>query len=198
MDDLTAAWTSWTAALTAAGFDPAPELRPPADPAELAQAQSRTGIRFPADLLALYALADGQGRSPRSPQVFPQYRFLPVADAAVVWGGWDDLLRAEGPDGMADHAEHITVRPGDPVRKEYWLPGWWPLAEDGGGNVLVVDTDPAEGGTTGQIVVAGPDEDQRRVLAPGVTAYLRLLAAADLEVEDVGDGVVWWDAPALR
>ncbi|MBW0116738.1 SMI1/KNR4 family protein, partial [Pseudonocardia abyssalis] len=175
MDDLTAAWTSWTATLAAAGFDPRPGLRPPADPAGVAAAQARTGIRFPADLAALYTLADGQGRTPEDPQVFPQYRFLPVADALVVWGGWDDVRRHEGADGMADHAEHVTVRAGDPVRREYWLPGWWPLAEDGGGNVLVVDTDPAEGGTVGQIVVAGPDEDERRRLAPGVTEYLRAL-----------------------
>lgn len=198
MDDLTAAWTDWTATLAAAGFDPRPELRPPADPAAVARAQEHSGVRFPDDLVALYALADGQGSTPEDPQVFPQYRFLPVADALVVWGGWDDVHRYEGADGMAVHAEHVTVRAGDPVRKEYWVRGWWPLAEDGGGNVLVVDTDPAPGGTVGQIVVAGPDEDERRMLAPGVTEYLRALAAADLVSEEVGDGVFWWDAPHLR
>lgn len=196
VDDLTAAWTTWTATLAAAGL--APVLRPPADPAAVAAAGAASGVPFPADLVALYALADGQDRAPHAPQVFPQHRFLPVADALAVWGGWRDLARQEGPEGMADHAEHVTVRPGDPARREYWLPGWWPLAEDGGGNALVVDTDPADGGTVGQIVVAGPDEDQRRVLAPGVTAYLRLLAVADLGTEDVGDGVLAWDAPALR
>lgn len=198
MDDLTAAWSTWTTTLAAAGFDPGPELRPPAGAGAVRAAQESSGVRFPAELVALYALADGQERAPRAPQVFPQYRFLPVADAAAVWGGWDDLVRQEGPDGMAGHAEQVTVRPGDAVRGEYWVAGWWPLAEDGGGNVLVVDTDPPAGGVVGQIVVAGPDEDQRRVLAPGVAAYLRALAAADLVSEDVGDGVRWWDAPALR
>ncbi len=198
VDDLAAAWALWAATLAAAGFDIRTVVRPPADPAEVAAAQQSCGIRFPAELVALYALADGQGRSAAAPQVFPQYRFLPVADARTVWGGWHDVARHEGPEGMADHAEHVTVRPGDAVRREYWVPGWWPLAEDGGGNQLVVDTDPPAGGTVGQIVVAGPDEDERRVLAPGIAAYLRALAAADLVTGEVGDGVTWWDAPALR
>ncbi|QJY49100.1 SMI1/KNR4 family protein [Pseudonocardia broussonetiae] len=198
MDDLTAAWTAWTMALAAAGFDVGPHLNAPADAGAVAAAQESSGVRFPAELVALYALADGQGPSPEAPQAFPHHRFLPVAQARTAWGGWDDLLRHEGPSGTAAHAEYVTVRPGDPVRRAYWLAGWWPLAEDGGGNVLVVDTDPAPGGTVGQVVVAGPDEDERRVLAPGVAAYLRALAAADLETEEVDEGVVWWDARGLR
>ncbi len=53
----------------------------------------------------------------------------------------------------------------------------------------------------GQIVVAGPDEDERRVMAPGFAAYLRLLGGPDLDSPDpdaAADGVLWWDAPALR
>lgn len=196
MDDLTAAWTAWTATLAAAGFDVGPHLNPPADAAAVAAAQESSGVRFPAELAALYALADGQGPSPEDPQVFPHHRFLPVAEARTAWGGWDDVLRHDGAGDTAD--EHVTVRAGDPVRRAYWHAGWWPLAEDGGGNVLVVDTDPAPGGTVGQVVVAGPDEDERRVLAPGLAAYLRALAAADLESEEVGDDVVWWDTPGLR
>lgn len=36
----------------------------------------------------------------------------------------------------------------------------------------------------GQIVVAGPDEDERRVMAPGLAAYPPLLAEADLDGPD--------------
>lgn len=45
----------------------------------------------------------------------------------------------------------------------YTAAEWWPLAEDGGGNHLMVDTAPPPGGTPGQIIASGPDEDQRRV-----------------------------------
>ena len=53
----------------------------------------------------------------------------------------------------------------------------------------------------GSVLVAGPDEDERRVLAPGVAAYLEALLAADLDAPDpdaLADGVAWWDAPDLR
>ena len=92
----------------------------------------------------------------------------------------------------------MTVRPGDlPVQAVHRSAAWWPFALDGGGNVPVVDTDPPPGGVPGQVVVTGPGELERRVLAPGLVASLRALAAAGLIDEEVDDGVVWWDAPGL-
>lgn len=87
------------------------------------------------------------------------------------------------------------------MRRVYTHAAWWPFAEDGGGNHLMVDLDPPAGGTLGQVIVAGPDEDERRVLAPGLGAYLDALLIAPLDDPDPGalaDGVAWWDAPALR
>lgn len=49
--------------------------------------------------------------------------------------------------------------------------------------------------------MAGPDEDERRVLAPGIGVYLAALLDADLDPPDadqLADGVAWWDAPGLR
>ena len=191
MDDFARAWTDWTAALAAAGFDPRETLRPSADPAAVAAAQERSGLRFPVELVALYALADGQGPDPTDPQLLPGHRFLPVAEALDAWSRWGDVAGGYDPGP-------VTVRAGDGIRREYWWRGWWPLGADGGGNVLVVDTDPAPGGTVGQIVVASRDEDERRSPAPDLVAYLRALVAADLEVDEVDEGVFWWEAPALR
>lgn len=92
----------------------------------------------------------------------------------MAYRGWLDVI---GPEPDNDFDEYIEVRDGDPVLARYWDPGWWPLAVDGGGNALVVDTVPTEGGTVGQIVVAGPDEDQRRRVGTGVLDYLRKLTA---------------------
>jgi cell wall assembly regulator SMI1 len=196
---LAAAWTAWLDRLAAAGHDPRPGLRPPATDAAVGAALAVAPVPLPDDVRVLYRLADGQDDDPALPNLFPGHRFLPVHEAARAWTGWRDLAAREGPEGMADHAAAVVLRAGDPpVRREYWAPGWWPLALDGGGNALVVDTDPPPGGTVGQIVVTGPDEDERRVLAPGVRAYLVALAAADLVEEEVDEGVLWWDAPALR
>ena len=65
---------------------------------------------------------------------------------------------------------------GHPVKKHYSHALWLPLATDGGGNSLAFDLDPASGGTRGQIIIIGADEDERRVLAPGIGAFLAGLA----------------------
>ncbi|RZT85480.1 cell wall assembly regulator SMI1 [Pseudonocardia sediminis] len=209
-----AAWSDWLDILTVAGYPAHAMPRPPADPEELADAQIQARIRFPDELRGLYALADGQfpgfprgpGPHPPSTNLFPTSDFLTVADALVHWGGWKDLHAEYGPSGIADFDRNITVRGDDPVRREYWNLGWWPLAMDGGGNFLAVDTDPAPGGAIGQVIVAGPDEDERRVLGTGVADYLRRLTASDVpaaefpdeDPDDPAAAVLWWDVDELR
>ncbi len=84
----------------------------------------------------------------------------------------------------------ITPRAGDPpVAREYWRRGWFPFAIDGGGNAYAVDLSPVPGGTYGQIILTGSDEDERRVLAPSLTAFLIEAAKCD-PVWEEGDGPV--------
>lgn len=198
-------WTAWLRALDEAGFPATANVRPPASAEEVRAAEAVFGASFPADLAALYLLADGQlNDHPRAPgprpevatSIFPAtYRFVPLDEAVVQYRGWLDVIE----DGDDDH---ITVREGDPVRARYWDPGWWPLAVDGGGNALVVDTVPEPGGVRGQVVVAGPDEDERRRVATGVADYLhRLLAEPAPVCEDTGDDAPdhrFWDVRHLR
>lgn len=213
--DLARGWTAWIDTLSEAGYPARAMIRRPADAATVERAETESGIRFPDELRALYAIADGQhpsfprgdGPHPPTTPLFPGYDLLTVADALLQWNGWADIHGQHGPD-MSDFDDAIAVRGDDPVRGVYWDLGWWPLAMDGGGNFLAVDTAPAPGGTVGQIVVAGPDEDERRRLATGIGDYLRLLVAAGVPApqfphpdDPAGtglDAVYWWDVPSLR
>jgi len=194
-------WWRWVDRLEAQGWGARAMLRPPAGEDVVAAASEGVGP-FPDELAALYRLADGQiaSRDARgmTTNLFPGHEFLSLAGARRAWQGWADIRATHRPE---DFDDMITVRGDDPVHRSYTRAGWWPLAEDGGGNHLVVDLDPAPGGTVGQVIVAGPDEDERRVLAPGVGAYLDALLAAELDPPDpdaLADGVAWWDAPGLR
>jgi len=64
-----------------------------------------------------------------------------------------------------------------PVKPIYTSADWIPFATDGGGNSLAVDLAPEPGGSAGQVIVIGSDEDARRVIAPSVVALLRLCAS---------------------
>ncbi|MDD7940186.1 SMI1/KNR4 family protein [Actinomycetospora lutea] len=200
-------WWRWVDRLEAQGWGARAMVRPPAGQDVIAAAGEVVG-GFPDELAALYRLADGQVGSRHvdglRTNLFPGHEFLPLAGARRAWQGWADIratYTADDVDDVDDVDEMITVRGHDPVHRVYTRAPWWPLAEDGGGNHLMVDLDPPPGGTVGQVLVAGPDEDERRVLAPGIGAYLQALLAAELDDPDpaaLADGVAWWDAPTLR
>lgn len=199
------AWTKWLDVLEAHGFAAHAMTRPGASTEDLDHVVEVSGITLPDEMLALYRLSNGQQESwPRSKldggfttDLFPMYSFLSIEQAAKEWQGWMNISDQEGPSGMADHAEFVTVPEPEKVAKEYWHPSWWPLARDGGGNLLAVDTAPLAAGHVGQIIVMGSDEDVRRVFAPGILAYLDALSASALEMHQ-HDDQVYWDIPALR
>jgi cell wall assembly regulator SMI1 len=198
IDDL---WWRWVDRLDARGWHARAVLRPPAGEDVIAAAGEVLG-GFPDELAALYRLTDGQipSREVSGPatNLFPGHEFLSLAGARRAWQGWADIRGETRPE---DFDDMITVRGDDPVHRVYTRAPWWPLAEDGGGNHLMVDLAPPPGGTVGQVLVAGPDEDERRVLAPTLAAYLQALLDAELDEPEpgaLGEGFAWWDAPHLR
>lgn len=177
MTGMTTAWAAWTQFHAGRGFAIEHFLNPPAPEADLAAIETETGYRLPDDLRELWRRADGQPDSYRiaSPApgtvispVFGSYDFMACAAALAAYRDWTEVLEEYG-DTMNDG---ITRREGDPVQAAYWIPGWLPFAIDGGGNFYAVDMAPDEGGTYGQVILMGPDEDERRVLGTGIAAWL--------------------------
>jgi cell wall assembly regulator SMI1 len=195
MADFKPTFEAWLGFLNGLGFAAEAHLNPPATEAEIAAAEAEIGFRLPDDLRALYLRADGQ-RSLDDPvdpapgkivtPLFGGYDFVTLSRAMDDYRVWDGVI--DDWDEGDDPHEFITLRAGDPpVAREYWRRGWFPFAIDGGGNAYAVDLSPVPGGTYGQIILIGSDEDERRVLAPGLAAFL----AAALNVEPVweeGDG----------
>jgi hypothetical protein len=77
-------------------------------------------------------------------------------------------------DWMAEHeVKDDPAHPGR-VRQVLAAPGWIPFAEDGSGNFLAVDMDPAAGGTVGQLIEAGSDQwFEKCWVAGSLTEYLQ-------------------------
>ncbi|MEU7279027.1 SMI1/KNR4 family protein [Streptomyces sp. NPDC045431] len=147
----------------------AEELPPPATAAELDEAERRLGRRLPADLRALYAVADGDGDL----GLFRGHAWVPlrrlVAEStgpyAVErpWFGWDLEW-----DGVV-----FDTTPADTVRRCGAHPGWLRFTTAYDGNYLAVDTVPARDGRPGQVIHTGRDYDRGpSYVADSVTSLL--------------------------
>ena len=215
--DIAALWTRWIDLLEAHGFAVRAVLAPGASEAELAALEVATGLELTAEIRALYRLNKGQrerpslglireGRAdpwpPNAAPPFGFYEFLGTHAAATAWQGWQDIAVDQGPDGMADFAAHATVSEPDKVKQQYWMPGWLPFSRDGGGNSFAFGFDPEPGGTVGQIIIIGSDEDHRQVFAPSIGAFLARLIdewqQGRFEIEAQDDDARYYDLPFLR
>ncbi|MDP4023538.1 SMI1/KNR4 family protein [Methylobacterium sp. NEAU 140] len=149
----------------------APAFNPPASDRQIDEAEQRLGVTFPPAIRRLYRSADGQ--PPYRTGFWGSFQLVPLQD--VVDNA--EFLNDEFPDGVNVHDEDhapIDVPPG--IRAVWWSRGWLPIMENGGGDHVCVDLDPAEAGTLGQLVTYYHDETYRPLLAPGMEALLRHLA----------------------
>ncbi|RAY17146.1 SMI1/KNR4 family protein [Actinomadura craniellae] len=155
---------------------------PAASPAEIERAEQRLGARLPADLRALYEIADGD----RDAGIFDGSTWLPLDEVVRVhertrerdwfgWElGWDKTVR--------------DTDPPDTVRRCTGHPAWIPFAHDHGGNYLAADLAPARAGRPGQIIRIGRDYgDGPGHVADSVTTllgdYLDMLDRGDYSAE---------------
>jgi cell wall assembly regulator SMI1 len=96
-----------------------PELRGPADPAEIAAAEARIGRRFPAELTESLSRHDGLSQN-----------VLPVADYLSV------AVIVEYYEMRMENAADNDGFTGDP--EPWWSPDWIPFADENG-NIQVID-----------------------------------------------------------
>ncbi len=158
----------------AANADPAPGfLRPPAAPDAVASAEAAMGVAFPAELRASLAVHDGEEEG--SPSLFDEWVLLPAAAMAQ---SWRTLLRLHEAGELPP--EPLDGMPAGPARPTWHSLRWVPLADDGGGNRLMLDLDPGEGGAAGQLIVFYADAPDRPLVAPSLAAWLER-HADDLE-----------------
>jgi len=199
-----ATWLAWLDFLESNGIASRALLQGPATENDFAAVEAVIRLPLPAAFRSFYRLSNGQpgcwrdgltfwdcdttfeGRIPTA--LFGAgYEFLALADAAKEWRAWKLVAEQSGPEGMADHAEFVTTIVKDVVKPEYWIEGWLPFALDAGGNALAIDLDPDVNGTIGQVIVMGPDEHVRHVLASGVTELIEDFLSAGR------DGRFWFD-----
>jgi cell wall assembly regulator SMI1 len=162
-------------------------LPPPASAAALDEAERRLGHSLPADLRALYLIADGDLAEEGYLWVFGHGGWLAlkdlVADHAWVreppWFGWS----------LAWDSVVFDADPPQTVRRCGGHPAWLPFGTREDGNYLAVDLAPARNGRPGQVIRIGRDHDDGPVYEAGsVTSllgrHLELLQRGAFEVDE--------------
>ncbi|MCP2170030.1 SMI1/KNR4 family protein [Goodfellowiella coeruleoviolacea] len=162
------------------------EMPPPLPVDQREQLEERIGVALPADLRALYALADGDADEAGflGLRVWMGLESVATVHAEHWWvPDSGDLDGHEAPE-ESDHEANLyhTHRP-ELVRQVVDHPRWVPFAHTTGGDFYAVDMAPPPNGRVGQVISIGLHQDQPSYVADSVTSLLRL----HIEALDRGD-----------
>ncbi|WP_144120853.1 AAA family ATPase [Catellatospora sichuanensis] len=154
---------------------------PPAGAQDFADYRAAFGEDVPAGLAQVYAVTGG------GPLV--DNDLLSLARVIQERRMWDE--NTAEPDDQDDTSGAVTSLDPGAVSARYWKHGWVPFTRDGGGNGYAVDLAPEPGGTVGQVINVGPDEDFRAVVAVSVADFLariaQLISSGRVSITDTGD-----------
>ena len=167
---------------------PGVTLRPPADPAALANFTAKSGLTLPDGLQGILLTADGETR--KSAGLIGNWRLLPVSEIQAAWG----LLTR-----LAEKGAYAGLVPETPpyLREAWWHPGWIPVAGSDTGDFFCLDCDPPEPERAGQVLLFLADRPERLLIAASLRTWFDRIAR-DLEAGVyVYDEVAGFDGEAF-
>ena len=145
--------------------------------ADFARLEAVLGYALPEEFKELYRAANGESGTAG---VLADEEWLSIERIIEEYGVWKTLLD----DGMFadDDGTPYDCEPEDSAIKGdlWWNPKWIPLTADGGGNGKMIDMDPTEHGTAGQIIQMWHDDAARSKEADSLRGFLTQYAQ-DLE-----------------
>lgn len=155
---------------------PGCDLRPGASAETLSRYAAACENSAPALMLRLYERADGQDQwasesflSESVAQFYPTSRpgfvFLSIDAALALLDELDAALDT----GCFDDQRNLKSDPG--VARCWWSRHWIPFLSDQAGTYVCIDTGPAEGGDSGQVILFEHDSPVRRLLARSVEEF---------------------------
>ncbi|MFF1417039.1 SMI1/KNR4 family protein [Streptomyces sp. NPDC058280] len=146
-------------------------LPPPVSAAALDEAERRIGRPLPADLRALYLIADGDGVDHDHLYLLGGNVWMALERLVAVhsdqrepaWHSWE----------LSWYSVVFDAEPHESVRRCDGHPAWLPFATGEDGNYLAVDLSPARNGRPGQVIAIGRDYgDGPAYVADSITSLL--------------------------
>ena len=147
-------------------------IQPGVSEAQMSELEEFLSVKFPDDIKSLYRICNGQ--SSYDYGILDGREFLSIERIKDEWSVWKELLD----DGtfQDDDSQDQGSNPEPGIRNVWWSPQWIPLTYDGAGNHDCLDLNPTESGMDGQIITMWHDDDERKIVAPGIRAWLQQYA----------------------
>jgi cell wall assembly regulator SMI1 len=138
---------------------------------DIARLEQTLGFRLPEDVRQSYAIHDGTGGR-------ALYTSTGLSDLERIADNWT-MMRELLEGGEFDDSDP-DLKPKGPIRVRWWNLKWVPITDNASGNYLCLDLDPAEGGSSGQLIDRDHERGPTKVIATGLREYLGRFAD-DLE-----------------
>ncbi|WP_127529459.1 SMI1/KNR4 family protein [Paenibacillus kobensis] len=148
-----------------ANFMASMNLQPGANEEDFQRLEQTLSITMPEQLKVLYAIYNGQVWNIGCN---PFLRNLTLSPISNIIDNWNFMQEEFDPDGGLELSNDPRIKP------YLWHSKWIPIAENGGGDYLCIDTDPSESGTVGQMLYCWHDWGNRSVEANSLFEFIEI------------------------
>lgn len=127
--------------------DGSSSLPPGVSASAISEAEAEMEVKFPDDFQQLLLRHNGSGRYSISPYKTGggHQTFMALHEVVGLWRGMVEV--GIDLEGLGDFGEQSG-----PIKHNYWNKRWIPFTDNGCGDNLILDLDPAEQGNVGQVV----------------------------------------------
>ena len=165
------------------------ELNAGASEADFAELEQTLGYALPEEFKELYRVANGETDIDG---VFAGEEWLSIDRIIDEYNIWQELY--QNGTSQEDDGTPYGCEPEAGIKPDFWWnPKWISLTADGSGNSKMIDLDPSEQGTAGQIIQMWHDDAAREKVADSLREFLQNYVRdleAGLYVLDAEYGVI--------
>ena len=143
------------------------ELNAGTSEADFAELEQTLGYALPEEFKELYRVANGETDIDG---VFAGEEWLSIERIIDEYNIWQELYQNGT---FQDDGTPYGCEPEAGIKPDFWWnPKWIPLTADGSGNSKMIDLDPSEQGTAGQIIHMWNDDSSREKAANSLREFL--------------------------
>lgn len=148
-------------------------LQPGASEEDLIQLQETLNVTIPKEMVEFYRIHNGQLWDIGGQCFIRNLTLSPISEIVENWHFLNEEFEGDELEASFDKE----------IKPLLWNPKWLPIASNGGGDYLCLDTDPTNEGQPGQVLYFWHDWGNRSVKAKSLFEFIQ----ACLEEEDTED-----------